>query len=60
MKLTRQQSALLDRARQSSQHSDYGVLVSGPTYRTAAALDRKGLGTLRYQGPGDRGWFTAK
>ena len=35
-----------------------GILVSGHGYRTAIALERKGLGTVRYQGP-SMGWFVA-
>lgn len=35
------------------------ILVSGHTYRTAIALERRGLGTVRYQGP-SLGWFAAK
>lgn len=34
------------------------ILVSGHEYRTAIALENKGLGKVRYQGPG-MGWFTA-
>jgi hypothetical protein len=34
-----------------------GALVSGARYRTALALERKGLGHVRYQGP-SLGWFT--
>ena len=39
--------------------TDVGILVSGNKYQTALALERKGLGKVRYQGPGNRGWFTA-
>lgn len=35
---------------------DPGTLVTGNEYRTAEALERRGLGTLRYQGP-SMGWF---
>jgi len=38
---------------------DVGILVSGNRYRTAVALEKKGKGTLQYQGPGNRGWFRA-
>lgn len=41
--------------------ASHGVLVQGPTYRTAEALEKRGLGTLRYQGSNPmRGWFVAK
>lgn len=40
--------------------ASHGVLVSGTTYRTAEALEKRGLGTLQYQGSNPmRGWFTA-
>lgn len=39
--------------------ASHGVLVSGHQYRTAQALERRELGTLRYQGPGI-GWFTTQ
>ena len=35
-----------------------GILVSGPRYRTAISLEKRGLGTVQYQGP-SRGWFKA-
>jgi hypothetical protein len=38
--------------------AENGLLVSGPRYRTAASLERLGVGTLRYQGP-SLGWFKA-
>jgi len=34
-----------------------GILVSGHRYRTALALEGKGLGNVRYQGP-SLGWYT--
>lgn len=59
------QQKLLDRAvPHVLVHKDFSVsvidtLVSGREYRTAQALERRGLGTLRYQGP-SLGWFTPK
>lgn len=38
--------------------NEHGILVSGREYYTAAALERKGLGKLRYQGA-SLGWFHA-
>jgi hypothetical protein len=35
-----------------------GILVSGHQYRTAISLERKGLGTVRYQGL-SLGWLVA-
>ncbi len=57
--LQRQASDLAIVARRNGQ-PDHGILVSGPRYQTAAALERRGLGTLRYQGPGNRGWYQAR
>lgn len=57
-RLTAPQRLLLEQGRQLAERSDFGLLVSGPQYRTAIALERKGLGVVRYQGPG-MGWFTA-
>lgn len=62
-KLTPAQQALLTSA-QNMKPIVYGdgstrepsILVSGNTYRTAIALERKGLGTVRYQGH-SLGWF---
>lgn len=57
------QSRLMQRSKAFTiTHSDgststHGRLVSGHEYRTALALEKMGLGTLRHQGPG-RGWFT--
>lgn len=55
--LTGPQSILLAQARSLAQVSDHGTLVSGNTYRSAIALERKGYGHVRYQGP-SMGWFT--
>lgn len=64
-KLTKPQQQLLTRAQnmEPTVYSDGSIrepriYVQGPTYRTAESLERKGLGTLHYQGP-SRGWFTA-
>ncbi len=35
-----------------------GLLVSGNEYKTALALERRGYGTVRYQGP-SMGWLHA-
>lgn len=35
------------------------LLVHGHTYFTACALERKGIGTVRYQGQ-SMGWFSLK
>ena len=54
--LSTTQQTLLNQAK--SLKGDHGILVSGHKYRTALALERKGLGTVRYQGP-SLGWFAA-
>lgn len=62
--LTSKQKSLLESAvRLDETHAQYqphlvghGSLVSGHDYRTAIALENKGLGSLRYQGP-SLGWF---
>jgi len=58
MKLPQTQQRILDHAHELAAYTDhsYAVLVSGHQYRSAAALERKGLGTLKYQGP-SLGWF---
>lgn len=56
-KLSKPQEKLLAQARSLAKVSDHPGLVSGPQYRTARSLERMGLGSVRYQGPGDRGWF---
>ena len=63
MTLSHPQNLLLDSARrlakineEKNQHN-HGILVSGPRYRTALSLEKRGLGTLRYQGV-SLGWFT--
>lgn len=58
MKLSPAQNKLLDAARKLSAvaPSRSWLLVSGHEYRTAEALERKGMGELRYQAPG-MGWF---
>jgi hypothetical protein len=61
--LTAPQKQLLDDTRalelmdERSGDASPGALVSGARYRTALALERKGLGHVRYQGP-SLGWFT--
>lgn len=61
--LSPQQQKLLDRSRPHVVvHPDFsisvhGTLVSGHEYRTALSLERRGLGTLKHQGP-SMGWFT--
>lgn len=54
--LSNPQKQLIAHARELEKWSDHGLLVSGHQYRTAIALENKGLGTVRYQGP-SRGWF---
>ena len=62
--LTSKQKSLLEAAvrldETHAQHQPHlvghGSLVSGHDYRTAIALENKGLGSLRYQGP-SLGWF---
>lgn len=63
--LSPQQSQLLERAQaaQPIVHKDNSVtppsiLVSGHEYRTALALERKGLARVRYQGQ-SMGWLSA-
>lgn len=61
MALSSAQQKLIEHARDLAAHGGtHGVLVDGHQYRTAAALEKRGLGTLRYQGPGARGWFRAE
>ena len=57
-RLSEPQARLLAAARDLAKVSDHSMLVSGPRYRTALSLERKGLGTVRYQGP-SMGWFRA-
>jgi hypothetical protein len=57
-KLSKPQEKLLAQARSLAKVSDHPGLVSGYEYQTACALERRGLGSVRYQGPGSRGWFT--
>lgn len=60
MRLTAPQKQLLQDARNLelvTRDPSVGALVSGARYRTALALERKGLGHVRYQGP-SLGWFT--
>lgn len=45
-----------EQANRGQDHT-HGTLVSGHVYRTAIALENKGLGRVRYQGP-SLGWFT--
>jgi hypothetical protein len=52
--LSTTQKTLLTQA--ESLAGDHGILVSGHKYRTALSLERKGMGTVRYQGP-SLGWF---
>ncbi|WNN95103.1 hypothetical protein SEA_MAGRITTE_152 [Microbacterium phage Magritte] len=55
------QQKLIEQARDlAAAGGVHGLLVSGSQYRTAAALEKRGLGTLSYQGPGARGWFRAE
>lgn len=54
--LTQPQQKLLTSARNLAKVSAHGLLVSGHAYRTGLALERKGFGRLRYQGP-SLGWF---
>lgn len=56
--LSAAQRRLLDHAAPLSGPDDHGILVSGHEYRTALSLQKRGLGDVRYQGPG-RGWFKA-
>lgn len=56
MTLTNPQKDLIEQARKLEEVSDHGLLVSGHQHRTATALEGKGLGTVRYQGP-SLGWF---
>lgn len=51
--LSETQQRILDQA----SGLEHGLLVRGHTYRTAESLERKGLGSIRYQGP-SLGWFT--
>lgn len=63
MTLSHPQNLLLDSARRLAKtceemgSTNHGILVSGHGYRTALSLERRGLGTLRYQGV-SLGWFT--
>lgn len=54
--LTQPQKELLASARDLAKVSVHGLLVSGHAYRTGLALERKGFGRLKYQGP-SLGWF---
>ncbi len=58
LRLSAPQQDLLRNAQKMGTDS-YGLLVSSNRYRTALSLERMGLGTVRYQGPGGRGWFTS-
>lgn len=51
------QERLFRSARDFGRFTDHGILVSGHEHRTARALERKGLGAVRYQGP-TMGWYT--
>lgn len=54
--LTAPQSRLLDRLREATGVTvDDSILVSGNEYRTALALEARGLASVRYQGP-TMGW----
>ena len=55
--LSPQQRRLFESARDFGRYTDQGILVSGHAYRTALSLERKGLGTVRYQGP-TMGWYS--
>ena len=57
-RLSTQQQALLDSARQMLAYDMHDLLVSGNQYRTALSLERMGLGHVRYQGH-SLGWFCA-
>ena len=64
-KLTKPQQELLARAQQAKpityndgSTTPPSILVSGRDYHTAVALENKGLGTIRWQGP-NLGWFSA-
>lgn len=52
--LTPPQARLYDHI-QTIKPEDHDLLVSGHEYRTAMALERRGLATVRYQGP-SLGW----